>query len=173
MSEMFDITVQSFDELAQHPERARHGATLVPGMSLFVAPISLLQDLAKAPDAGQRLADFADALIEEEYAYAMTVLTERNTGIYNTLWFLPAPGIQHGPRVKVMIDPARTSRPGGKQAAVPFDRSKPAEGDISPALERDVRDWIDLNRDALMKAWNLEYEGTSDFLDALKPLPKK
>jgi hypothetical protein len=175
MGNMLSVRTSDFEELARHPERASEGVTLVPGLSTstFVAPLSFLQDLANDPDPRQRLADLADALIEEEYAYAMTVLTERDTGIYNTLWFLPAPGIQHGPRVKVMINPARTSRPGGRQATVPFDRNKPAEGDISPALERQVRDWIDLNRDALTKAWNLEYEGTSDFLDALKPLPKQ
>jgi hypothetical protein len=170
------ITIRSaaFEELMAHPELAgeTNSATVVTGTEAFVAPISLLRELAKAPDAGQRLADIADALIEEEYAFALTVLDEDDTGIRNSLWFQPAPGIQHGPRIKVMIDPAKAVRPGGEQATVPFDPDKQAEGDISHALERQVRAFIELNREALMKEWNREFDSSKKFLAAIKPLPK-
>jgi|SRR5579871_396415 hypothetical protein len=175
MTRHLNIRVRSsaFEELAAHPELAREGATVVSGTGAFVLPISLLQDMATAPDARQRLADLADALIEEEYAFAMTVLNEDDTGIFNTLWFQPAPGIAHGPRIKVMIDPPKAVRPGGQQATVPFDPDKPAEGGISSALERQVRAFIELNRDALLKEWNREFGSTREFLAAIKPLPKK
>lgn len=171
----YDIPVRSndFTELASHPELARDGATVVPGTGAFVLPITLLAEMAAAPDAQQRLADFADALIEEEYAFAVTVLNEDDTGIYNTLWFQPAPGIQHGPRIKVMIDPATAVSPGGKQASVPFDPDKPAQGDIPPPLERQVREFIELNREALLREWNRGFASTKQFLAALRPLPKK
>jgi hypothetical protein len=169
----FPVRSSDFSDLAIHPERARDGVTVVPGTGTAVLPITLLDDIAKAPDAQQRLADVVDALIEEEYAFAMTVLDEDDTGIFNNLWYQPAPGIQHGPRIKVMLDPARAVRPGGKQASVPFDPNKAAEGDISPALERQVRDFIELNREALLKEWNREFGSTKQFLAALQPLPKK
>ncbi len=162
----------AFIELAGHPELAREGAT-VTGTGAFVAPISLLREIAGSPDPRQRLVDLSDALIEEEYAFAMTVLDEDDTGIPHDLWFLPAPGIQHGPRIKVMIDPSKSVRPGGKQASVPFDPNKPAEGDISFSLEKQVRAFIELNRDVLMKEWNREFGSTKQFLAAIKPLPKK
>lgn len=167
------ISTIALDELPAHAEFVRQGtAAVVSGTGTFLAPISILKEIAGAPDAGQRLADFIDALIEEDYAFAMTVLSEADTGIHNTLWFQPAPGIQHGPQIKVMIDPAKTVRPGGKQASVPFDPTRKAEGDIAPALERQVRAFIELNRDALLKEWNREFASTREFLDALKPLPR-
>jgi hypothetical protein len=171
----YDIPVRSsdFSELAAHPELARDGATVVPGTGAFVLPITLLAEMATSPDARQRLADFADALIEEEYAFAMTVLDEDDTGIVNTLWFQPAPGIQHGPRIKVMIDPATAVLPGGQQASVPFDPDKPAECNISPALERQVRAFIELNREVRLKEWNRQFKSSKAFLAAIKPLPKK
>jgi hypothetical protein len=69
-----------------------------------------------------------------------------------------------------MIDPAHTVHPGGKQASVPFDPNRKAEGDIPPALEREVRAFIALNHDALMKEWNREFASTREFLDAVRPL---
>jgi hypothetical protein len=171
----YDIPVRSsdFSELAAHPELAREGATVVSGTGAFVLPIRLLAEMATAPDARQRLADIADALIEEEYAFAMTVLDEDDTGIVNTLWFQPAPGIQRRPLIKVMVNPATAVRPGGHQASVPFDPDKPAERDISPALERQMRAFIELNREVLLKEWNRQFKSTKAFLAAIKPLPKK
>jgi hypothetical protein len=149
-------------------------ATVVPGTGAFFAQISTLQEIAAAPDAVQRLEAMVEALLEKEFEYAMTILDSDDTGIAtNNLWFQPVPGIQHGPRIKVMLDPAFAVRPGGKQATVPFDPEKSAEGDIPPALEREVRAFIDLNRPALLKYWNLEYPSTKKFLAELKPLPKR
>jgi hypothetical protein len=170
----FNLPVSSagFDELARRPERARETATVVPGTGTAVLPISLLLDFAEKPDAQQRLRDFADALIEEEHAFAMAILDTDDTGIFNTLWFIPAPGIQHGPRIKVAIDPERAVSPSGKLASVPFDPKKPAEGEISPPLERQVRAFIDFNRDVLLDYWNLKISSTKKFLAQIKALPK-
>jgi hypothetical protein len=81
--------------------------------------------------------ELADSLIEEEFAYATAIL-DRTTQASPRTRFQPAPGIQHGPHNKVMIDPAFAMWPGGKQATVPFDPTKKAEGEISPALECQV-----------------------------------
>jgi hypothetical protein len=170
------VTVRSSElaELTEKPELIQQAgtATLVTGTGAFISQISTLQEIAGAPDVRERLEDFVEALLEEEYAFAMTVLDEDDTGIRNSLWFQPTPGIRHGPRIKVMIDPMKAVRPGGKQATVPFAPDKPAEGDISQALERQVRAFIELNREVLMKEWNREFESSKKFLAAIKPLPK-
>jgi hypothetical protein len=173
------VTVRSadgFGELAAHPERVReaNSATVIVGTGSYASQIQMLYEIAKEPDVRQRLEELADSLIEEEFAYAMAILDPDDTGITtNNLWFQPAPGIQHGPRIKVMIDPAFAVRPGGKQATVPIDPTKKAEGDISPALERQVRDFIALNLPVLIRYWNLEYSSTKKFLADLKPIPQR
>jgi hypothetical protein len=167
----FPVRSSDFGELASHPELAQESATVIPGTGTAV-PITLLTEIASAPDARERLADIADALIEEEYAFAMTVLNEEDTGIFNTLWFQRAPGIRDGPRIKVMIDPAKAVSPGRKQPSIPFDPGKPVQGDISPALERQVRDFIELNREALLREWTRGFGSTRQFLAALRPLPE-
>jgi hypothetical protein len=170
-----EIATRDVTELTIHPELLRQTgtATVVSGTGAFFAQISTLQEIAAAPDAAKQLEAMVEALLEKQFEYAMTILDEDDTGIKNNLWFQPVPGGQHGPRIKVMIDPLRAVRPGGKEATVPFDSNAPATGDISSALEGQVRAFIDLNRDVLIKYWNLEYASTKKFLAELKPLPRR
>jgi hypothetical protein len=171
-----NITIRSsdFGELAKNPEfHQPHTATVVQGTGTFVAPISLLRDIARAPDAVRQLEDVIEALTEQEFLYAMAILDADDTGIANTLWFIPVPEGQHGPRIKVAIDPPRAVRPGGVEATVPFDRDQPATGPIPPALERQVREFIELNCDALLKYWRLEFPSTRKFISQLRPLPRR
>src|SRR5215467_1008529 len=130
-------------------------ATVVSGTGAFIAPISMLRGLVGAPDAIQQLEDIVEALAEQEQLYAMAILSSAVTGIANTLWYIPVPEGQHGPRIKVAIDPPHAKRPGGTEATVPFDEGKPASGPIPPALERQVRALIALNKQALLDYWNL------------------
>jgi hypothetical protein len=53
---------------------------------------------------------------------------------------------------------------------VPFDQ--PAIGPIPTQLERQVRQFIDLNRDALLEYWGLADGGptTDEFTARLKPI---
>ncbi len=138
-----NISIRSSDlnELVNKPELIRQAgtATLVSGTGTFIAPISMLREIAGAPDAVQQLEDIVEALAEQEQLYAMAILGAAVTGIANTLWYIPVPEGQHGPRIKVAIDPPYAKRPGGTEATVPFDEGKPASGPITPALERQVR----------------------------------
>jgi hypothetical protein len=65
------------------------------------------------------------------------------------------PTSQHGPRIKVAIDPPDSIRQGGVEATVLFAADKPASDPIPPALERQVRAFIELNKPMLMDYWNL------------------
>jgi hypothetical protein len=107
----------------------------------------------------------------QEFAYATAILDTDDTGIENTLWFTPVPGGVDGPRIKVAIDPAKAIRDSGLTGTVPFDAS--AVEQISPALEKQVRAFIELNRDVLMRYWRLDpsITSTKKFAELLRPIP--
>jgi hypothetical protein len=129
----------------------------------------MFQELAAAPNAGEKLGDVVEALLEQEFQYATAILDAEVTGIANILWFQPVPTGQHGPRIKVAIDPPDAIPQGGAEATVPFADDKPASGPISPSLERRVRAFIELNKPVLMDYWNLKIS-TNKFLSQLRPL---
>jgi hypothetical protein len=106
---------------------------------------------------------------EQEFEYAMAILGSNKTGIDSTIWFIPNPEGRHGARVKVAIEPKHAMRPDGVTASVPFDVTRRADGDIPPALERQVRAWIELNRDILTRYWRLEID-TAEFTAGLRKL---
>jgi len=168
-----NVTIRSSElaELTNHPELMQEAGTVtvVPGTGAFVAPISTLRRLAEAPDAAQQLEEIAEALAEREQLYAMAILGSAVTGIANTLWYIPVPDGQHGPRIKVAIDPPHAKRPGGAEATVPFDEAEPMSGPIPPALERQVRAFIALNKPALLDYWNLKTT-TDEFVAQLRPI---
>jgi hypothetical protein len=168
-----NVTIRSSDvgELIEHPELIRQGgtATVVLGTGAFIAPIAMLRALAAAPDALQQLGEIVEALLEQEALYAMAVLGTKVTGIENTLWFIPVPEGQHGPRIKVAIDPPHAKRPGGKATTVPFDKDKAASGELSPVLELQVRKFIEINKAALLDYWNLNTT-TDEFIARLRPV---
>src|SRR5260370_24728865 len=155
-----NISIRSSDltELANKPELIAEAGTadLVSGTGTFIAPISVLREIAGAPDAIQQLEDMVEALAEQEQLYAMAILGSAVTGIANTLWYIPVPEGQHGPRIKVAIDPPHAKRPGGTEATVPFDEGKPASGSITPALERQGRGFLELNNAAPLHYWKLK-----------------
>jgi hypothetical protein len=78
---------------------------------------------------------------------------------------------QHDPTIEVAIDPPDAIRQGGVVATVPFAQDKSASGPISPALERQVRAFIELNKPLLMDYWNLKIS-TNKFLSQLCPVPR-
>ncbi len=159
-----NIKVRSSDFIeVELPQRAGT-ATVVSGTGAFITSISTLRELSGNPDAIRQL---VDDLEEQEYLYAMAILGSAVTGIDNTLWYIPVPGGQHGPRVKIAIDPPHAKRPGGVEATVPFDKA--TIGSVTPELERQVRSFIALNRQALLDYWNLNVT-TDEFIARLRPI---
>src|SRR5260370_34002382 len=88
-----NISIRSSDltELASKPELIPQAgtATLVSGTGTFIAPISMLREIAGAPDAVQQLEDIVEALAEQEQLYAMAILGAAVAGVANTLWYIP------------------------------------------------------------------------------------
>jgi hypothetical protein len=137
--------------------------TSISGGAIFT--LQTLRDLANSPDAAKQLADLAEALAEEENRFAMAILSKKVTGIDNLLIFIPVPGGQHGPRIKVAINPP--DKPTGVQATVPFHA--PSVGPIPDSLAGQVRTFIAANEAALLEYWNLSIT-TDEFISRLKPL---
>jgi len=144
----------------------------VSGTGGFVADIDLLRKFNVNGVEPGELTAVIDALEEQEHLYAMAILDSEDTGIKNTMWYIPVPEGRHGPRIKVAIDPPHAKRPGEVEATVPFDA--PAIGPIPAALEQQVRAFIELNRDALLWYWKLgEDISTKKFLARLHPISSK
>lgn len=157
------ITTIERGEVVPNLDRQTGTATIVAGTGKVVTPIADLLKLS--PD---QLADFVEALGERENLFAMATMGTEATGIHNTLYMIPVPEGQHGPRIKVMIDPSRAKRPGsGTEATVPFDAA--AKGAISSQLERQVRDFIALNRAVLEEYWRLDIY-TDQLFARLRPI---
>jgi hypothetical protein len=105
----------------------------------------------------------------DQHLYATAILGPDDTGIDNTLWYIP---ISEDPRIKVAIDPPHAKRPGGVEATVPFDA--PSIGPIPAVLEKQVRQFIELNREALLWYWQLGDDVTTkEFLARLRPISSK
>ena len=142
--------------------------TLTPvlGTSAVLAPIEWLREINASGIKPGELASVIDALAEEEALELMAVLHPEHTGVDNTLWYIPTKA--HGPRIKVAIDPPRAKRRGGVEATVPFDA--PSIGLSSERLEKQVRAFIELNRDALAAYWFDDRVDTKTFLDRVRPI---
>jgi hypothetical protein len=110
-------------------------------------------------------------MLEQEPAYALAILDADVRGIENIPWFQLVPTGQHGPKIKVAVDPPDAIRQGGAEVTVPFAQDKSASGPIWPALEQQVRAFVELNRPVLMDYRNLKIS-TNKFLSQLRPLPR-
>lgn len=82
----------------------------------------------------------------------MVSYRKKVTGISHTVFISPRGNAQHGPRVKVAINPPDSLDPRGDVATVSFDGL--VVGDISPPLLKQVRLFIETNRTVLLDYWH-------------------
>lgn len=101
---------------------------------------------------------------EEELLSEMVSYGKNVTGIVNTVFISPKGFTQHGPRIKLAIDPPESIDPRTRTVSVSIPDGEVIGPAIPPALLRDVRRFIDLNRDVLMDYW--EYRIDTDQLRA-------
>ena len=104
-----------------------------------------------------------DAVAEQELLAEILSYRQNVTGIHNTLFMSPKGQVKHGPRVKVAIDPPTSLNPVSQTASIDFD-GQVVVGDVPPALFAQVRQFIELNRQALLDYWN--YQTDTDQLRA-------
>src|SRR5262249_39327045 len=98
------------------------------------------------------VAALADAAAEEEMLGDMATFSPAVTGVHNTIFVSTKAGVRHGPRIKVAIDPPTHFRADGETASVTFDGDVVA-GDVTAAVLKDIRRFIELNREALIAYW--------------------
>ena len=91
-------------------------------------------------------------MIDQDELEQMVSYRGNITGIAHTIFISPRGNIRHGPRVKVAINPRDSVAPRGIIATVTFEGK--AIGPIDPQLLRQVRRFIELNRDVLLDYWN-------------------
>jgi hypothetical protein len=93
------------------------------------------------------------ALAEEMVSYRRNV-----TGVRNTIFISPKGFTQHGPRLKVAIEPPDSLNLYGETASISIPAGNVVSGAIDQELLDQVRQFIALNREALLAYWNYEID---------------
>jgi hypothetical protein len=103
----------------------------------------------------------------EEDLFLMVNLTPAETGLPVIVWISMKGAARHDVRVKVSRGPR----------ALPFAATlsvRPSievvEGALTPVEFARVRDWIELNKEVIIRHWDGDLEYSSDVLAALQPL---
>ncbi len=111
----------------------------------------------------------AKAIVEPipaEELFEMATLGPRTTGVNARLWVSQEMGKRHKPRLKIQMEhgsemvPVSILEPVLQLAGAPLP---------APVL-KDVSQFIQLNRDALLAYWNGDIFDTKEFIDQLKPI---
>ena len=110
--------------------------------------------LQRLREAGE-ITELVDALAEEELEQEMVNYGRNITGIANIVFISPKGRTRHGPRIKIAINPPDSFAPHAEVAAVTFD-GEVVDGAVPPALLRQVRQFLALNRETLLAYWNYE-----------------
>ena len=108
--------------------------------------------------------------VDEEFLGNMVTYGKSVTGIDNVIFISPAHG-QHGPRIKVAIDPPLQTRPGGWMISVSIEDPNQVIGRKPDAkLLARVRRFVELNRDALLEYWHSDTMTTDELQRRLRPI---
>jgi len=97
-------------------------------------------------------------------------LSPRLTGLPFVVWISPRGNAQHAVRVKVSLRPKMVP---SEMASVTVEPPIKEIGDarqLSAQQLKLLREWIDLNRDVIVKFWNGEIEYSDEAIAALKPI---
>lgn len=113
----------------------------------------------------------SECILTEDELWEMARVQKADSGIACIMWVSTKDYVNgsHGPRLKVSNIPDKFSRDDNfvvtisKQPIVVAGRPKYTQLKVE-----DIKDWIILNYNALIKYWNDEYEGDSDFYRELK-----
>ena len=100
--------------------------------------------------------------------YLMSNLSPRRTGLPFAVWISPRGGAKHDVRVKVSLGPK--AHPDELVTVAVRPDVAVVAGELPAAQLKLLRQWIELNRDALVKFWEGEIEYTEDILGELRPI---
>jgi hypothetical protein len=122
--------------------------------------------------AQELLEDIKDLSFPEVFSlYEMTGVTSKYSGLKQHIWISPKGGAQHGPRIKVSNVPGTFSANDSFSVSIE-DEPRVRVGTVRIKQEdlEDIKDWIRLNRDFLLKVWKSDSMGSDEHLEGLKKL---
>ncbi len=111
----------------------------------------------------------SQASIDPGDLYLMVNVRPQTSGLPFIVWLSMQGNARHDARVKVSRGPR----------ALPLIASvsvrpliEVVEGELTPRELELIRQWIELNRDVIVRHWTGEIEYSEDVLAALRPLPR-
>ena len=136
--------------------KVRVERSLPPDVVAAMREAGIVLTLEAAGANGARpLVEISDELAEMEMLGDMASYPTEDTGVDNTIFISTKTGVRHGPRIKLAIDPPESFSPGGVTASIAIDSGQVVAGtEPSAKVLKQVRQWIELNRDALLEYWN-------------------
>jgi hypothetical protein len=137
------------------------------GLHLMPTPMlesTTMPDLEAAGTAFER-----DELAERELLEEMTSFPKEDTGVDNTIFISPKGFTRHAPRIKLAIDPPDSFDPRGETALVMIADGAVVAGKVPSKVLKQVRRFIELNRDVLLDYWNYRI-GTPELGRRLKSI---
>ena len=105
---------------------------------------------------------------EDEALFEMANLSRKRTGLPFVVWISPKAGASHDVRVKVSQGPK--VHPSELISVAIRPDVRVVGGDMSAHDLALLREWVDLNRDVIIKYWDGDIEYTEDAIAALKPI---
>jgi hypothetical protein len=105
-----------------------------------------------------------DTLLED-----MVSLTPTETGIENTIFVSTKGYAQHAPRIKIAIDPPDSFNATSKSASMALHDFQIAGEQVPTHIAKQAREFIVLNRPALLDYWNCEI-ATAELLRRIRPI---
>jgi hypothetical protein len=131
------------------------------------ARITLMLDAAT--NGVQPVVGISDELAERELLEEMVSYRKNVTGVDNTVFISPKGATQHGPRIKLAIDPPDSINPQRKTASVAIDDGEVVAGEVSAELLKKVQEFVRINRDVLIEYWNYQID-TGELRERLKSI---
>lgn len=112
----------------------------------------------------------AGSLAEDDDLFRLSDVRPEISGLPFIVWISEKGGARHDVRVKVSPGP-RVRECSATVSVRPV--VEVLAGEITPRDLRLVADWIELNRDTIIRYWNGDILYTDEALAALQPLPSR
>jgi hypothetical protein len=150
-------------------------STIIPWSDVIADPERLAQEMQARriihlPDVGYTVAPSSSVVLvaeDDDEAEDMASFRKDVTGIDNTIFVSPKGNAQHGPRIKIAVDPPDTLNPRSKQASMAIHDYGMTGEYLQPRIVEQAKEFIDRNRDALRDYWDHKID-TAELTKRLK-----
>jgi hypothetical protein len=120
-------------------------------------------------DVGYTIGPSPESVVEDiNEAEDMAALRTDVTGVDNTVFVSPKGYAPHAARIKIAVDPSHSLDPTAKKASMAIHDYSTIGAYLPPHIVEQAKQFIDRNRDALLRYWNHEID-TRELLSQIKP----